>query len=45
MIHKTFEMEYAVYAYAADENLRQIAYDMMDRHASWCAKKMDSYTA
>ncbi|MBO5272996.1 MAG: glycoside hydrolase family 127 protein [Clostridia bacterium] len=44
MIHKTFEMEYAVYAYAADENLRQIAYDMMDRHASWCAKKMDSYT-
>lgn len=38
--HKNLEAELDVYHYAASEELREIAYEMMSAHADWCYNRM-----
>lgn len=38
--HKNLEAELDVYHYAASEELRNTAYDMMSAHADWCYNRM-----
>lgn len=38
--HKNLEAELDVYHYAASEELRAVAYEMMSAHADWCYNRM-----
>lgn len=40
--HKNLEALLDVYRYAADETLRETAYDMLDEAADWCYRRMSS---